>query len=222
MRVLIVRHGEPDYAHDCLTENGRHEAELLGERIAKLGVDDFYVSPMGRARETCEYTVKRLGVEAEVCDWLHEFDVRVNGMEIWDLSPEKWTKERRFFSEDTFLGASPLDTEEMRVRTAAVREGLDGILARYGYIREGGAYRSGRNDKTIALYCHFGAGCMVIAHLLGISPLLTLQGFSCEPTAIAMLCTDERHDGLVNFRLHGYGDISHLGKSLESGGVCYQ
>ena len=29
MRILIIRHGEPDYAHDCLTEKGWREAQYL-------------------------------------------------------------------------------------------------------------------------------------------------------------------------------------------------
>lgn len=35
MRLLIIRHGDPDYAVDSLTEKGRREAEFLAERMAK-------------------------------------------------------------------------------------------------------------------------------------------------------------------------------------------
>ena len=31
MKLYIVRHGDPDYAADCLTERGRREAELLAD-----------------------------------------------------------------------------------------------------------------------------------------------------------------------------------------------
>lgn len=50
MRLLIVRHGDPDYEHDTLTEKGWREAELLAERLSKLNVKEFYVSPLGRRR----------------------------------------------------------------------------------------------------------------------------------------------------------------------------
>lgn len=90
-------------------------------------------------------------------------------------------------------------------------EGLDALLAEYGLIREGNAYRrTGSDDVTLLLFCHFGVGCVMIAHLLGIAPIVTLQGFSAEPTAVATLCTDDHFEETVNFRLHGYGDISHL------------
>lgn len=33
MRVLIIRHGDPYYPTDSLTEKGRREAEYLSERL---------------------------------------------------------------------------------------------------------------------------------------------------------------------------------------------
>ena len=38
MKLLLIRHGEPDYTIDSLTEKGWKEAELLAERISKLDV----------------------------------------------------------------------------------------------------------------------------------------------------------------------------------------
>ena len=29
MKLLLIRHGDPDYTHDSLTEKGQREAELL-------------------------------------------------------------------------------------------------------------------------------------------------------------------------------------------------
>ena len=34
MRIVFIRHGDPDYAHDSLTENGKIEASLLAEHIS--------------------------------------------------------------------------------------------------------------------------------------------------------------------------------------------
>lgn len=36
MKLLIVRHGDPDYSIDSLTPKGWHEAELLKNRLTKL------------------------------------------------------------------------------------------------------------------------------------------------------------------------------------------
>lgn len=52
MKLLIVRHGDPDYSIDSLTPKGWHEAELLKNRLTKLDVAAFYCSPLGRAKDT--------------------------------------------------------------------------------------------------------------------------------------------------------------------------
>ena len=46
MKVLIVRHGDPDYDIDSLTEKGWKEVEYLSQKLSKLDVRAFYVSPL--------------------------------------------------------------------------------------------------------------------------------------------------------------------------------
>ena len=52
MRLMIVRHGDPDYEKDSLTEKGWREAGLLAHKLSVLDVKAFYVSPLGRAKAT--------------------------------------------------------------------------------------------------------------------------------------------------------------------------
>lgn len=61
MKLLIVRHGDPDYSIDSLTEVGRKEAEFLAERLAAVETAAYYVSPLGRAKD-CIYRT-----ESPVC-----------------------------------------------------------------------------------------------------------------------------------------------------------
>ena len=96
MRLIFIRHGEPDYEHDSLTEKGWREAKLLAARTKDWHVDDFYVSPLGRARDTASFTLKAHGKTAEIMDWLHEFLGKVpdgaGGTRLcWDLMPADWT-----------------------------------------------------------------------------------------------------------------------------------
>lgn len=77
MKILIIRHAEPDYSIDSLTEKGKREAQLLKERLLKLDIRDFYCSPLGRAKDTAAPTLDALGRTAEICDWLREFDGRI-------------------------------------------------------------------------------------------------------------------------------------------------
>ena len=43
MNLVIIRHGDPDYEHDTLTEHGWTEAEVLAHRMEKMNVKDFYL-----------------------------------------------------------------------------------------------------------------------------------------------------------------------------------
>ena len=66
MKILIIRHGDPDYSIDSLTEKGHREAAMLAERIAQMDIAAFYVSPLGRAQKTAEYTLNKCGRTAQV------------------------------------------------------------------------------------------------------------------------------------------------------------
>ena len=56
MKLLIIRHGDPNYDIDSLTPKGWKEVAYLSERIARLDIRDFYVSPYGRAKDTASLT----------------------------------------------------------------------------------------------------------------------------------------------------------------------
>ena len=66
MKLIFIRHGEPNYEIDSLTEKGWREAELLSKRTVKWNVTDFYCSPLGRAKDTDSFTLKNAGREAEI------------------------------------------------------------------------------------------------------------------------------------------------------------
>ena len=107
MKLVIVRHGDPDYSIDSLTEKGWKEVEYLSERLAKLDVKEFYVSPLGRARDTASLTLKKMNRTATECDWLQEFNVLIDRPDItdrkkilWDWLPQDWTAEPRFYLPD--------------------------------------------------------------------------------------------------------------------------
>lgn len=59
MRLLLIRHGEPDYEHDSLTKKGFKEAEYLAEYLADVKIDQCYVSPLGRAKATAAPTLEK-------------------------------------------------------------------------------------------------------------------------------------------------------------------
>ncbi len=74
MRIIFIRHGDPDYVNDSLTEKGVREAELLAKRVAKWeNITQFYCSPLGRAKKTASYSLEAVGREAITYEWMKEF-----------------------------------------------------------------------------------------------------------------------------------------------------
>ncbi|MBR5179376.1 MAG: histidine phosphatase family protein [Lachnospiraceae bacterium] len=60
MKLVIIRHGDPDYQIDSLTEKGKREAILLADRVSKMKIDRIYVSPLGRARDTAKACFEKM------------------------------------------------------------------------------------------------------------------------------------------------------------------
>ena len=99
MRIVFVRHGEPDYEHDCLTETGKAQAAEAAKRLRGLGITEIYASPMGRAQQTAASTAEMLGLPIRTLDYMHEIlwggpDIPDHG-HPWGLS-DRMVK--RFFS----------------------------------------------------------------------------------------------------------------------------
>jgi probable phosphoglycerate mutase len=216
MKILIVRHADPDYSIDSLTPQGKLEAELLSQRLSKLNVKEFYVSPLGRAKDTAAYTLSKLNRTAIECDWLKEFPCVINRPDkdniiAWDWLPEDWTSIKAFYSIDDWANVSAMSDGNVLSEFKYVTEEFDKILANHGYLRHQKLYKTiTPNEDTIILFCHFGVECVLLSHLLGISPMLLWHGFCAAPSSVTTIVSEERREGIAYFRVSGFGDISHL------------
>ena len=206
MNVYIVRHAEPDYVRDTLTEKGWREAELLSRRLENIPNGYYYTSPLGRARDTASLTLQKVGAQAQVCPWLREFDA---GYETpaafhptglgWDLLPESWVEDPRYAS------TSIRDV----YRDVAGR--FDAVLADHGYRREGHLYRAERpNTDNLFFFCHFGVECVLLSRLLDCSPVVLWHHTVALTSSVTKLTTEERREGKAIFRMSQFGSLSHL------------
>lgn len=223
MKLLIIRHGDPDYDADWLTEKGLREAELLKARLAPLGITAVYCSPLGRARATAEPTLKITGLSSEICPWLREFDGFIidpaTGEKhiAWDLMPRLWTAVPDYYHNKNWLKTPLMQSGNVRERYYSVCSELDAVLRKHGYNRSGNTYNVLRESTdTVAFFCHFGVECVLLSHLLGISPVLLWHGFCAQPSSVTTLVTEEREQGTAYFRCLEFGDISHLYASNEA------
>lgn len=217
MRLLIIRHGDPDYALDSVTEKGSREADLLAERLLKLSIDAVYLSPLGRARRTAAPYLKLSGKEAVTLPWLREFYAPVQDPETnkprnpWDFKPSYWLRDSRFYDASLWARTPVMQTGDVEAEADRVFQGLDDVLGRHGYRRQGDYYEALRANKdTVAFFCHFGVECVMLSHLMNVSPMPLWHHFCALPSSVTTLVTEEREKGVAVFRCLSFGDLSHL------------
>ncbi len=217
MRLILIRHAEPNYEIDSLTERGFIEAQALSKRISRLDVTAFYCSPLGRAQRTAEPLLKAMERSAETLDWLREFSPKVKkpwkekeGC-AWDWLPGVWCERDNFYERDGWYREQEFLDASVKEAYDEVTEGLDRLLARHGYERHGGYYRAVKpNRDTIVLFCHFGVMAVMLSHLFGVSPMTLWHGTCALPSSVTILDTEERREGIAYFRMNAFGDTSHL------------
>ena len=216
MRILIFRHGDPDYANDSLTERGKKEALLLKKLIPGYHIDQAYVSPLGRAALTAELALEGLAVPRETCWWLREFAPRIRHPDwgdtiAWDWMPDYWTRDKRFFSLEEWADHESMQEGGVGEEYGKVIGEFDRVIESHGYERDGMIYRAIRsNHDTIAFFCHFGVECVLLSRLINISPMLLWHGFCAAPSAVTSIYTEERQREKVSFRVDEFGAVPHL------------
>ena len=221
MRLLLIRHAEPDYEHDTLTQRGFKEAEALGKAFQSFQFDEAYCSPISRAKYTAQAFMKyHPEKELVIKDWLAEFGTLIHvpytGEEVlsWDFVPAEFVKEEAFFSGDGYFNSTWLQNEALKKRYQEATEGLDAILEHNGYRRNGRLYDVlDSNTRTVILFCHLGMKAVLMSHLLHIPYVLLAQHFACHPTGVTSIVTEERQKGIAQFRCLHFSDTSHLALS---------
>ncbi|MBQ7657936.1 MAG: histidine phosphatase family protein [Butyrivibrio sp.] len=236
MRILIFRHGDPDYEIDGLTDKGKVEAELLARQIKSFGIDEAYVSPLGRARATADYSLKELGMEATVLDWLKEFPVHFdaniadaetrsaykNELKIgadgkyekrivWDMMPSYFAEHPEVFDVNGWRESEIAKASDVVEVYDSIIEKFDGFLKDQGYERDRNIYKViNGNEKVLGFFCHFGITCVLLSRLWNVSPFVPLQFLAMAPTSLTEIVTEEREKGIAIFRALRIGDITHL------------
>ena len=224
MRLIFIRHAEPDYSIDSVTAKGAVEADLLSERCAHWHVDRIFISPLGRAQRTAAPTLDKLHMTGTTLDWLREYAYKIDDPTTgrkqkvpWDFMPEYWTRQELLYDrnrwyENRVLSANP----EYAAHLPVVFGGIDTLLAEYGYHREEAFYRCDPvltdedDDRTIVFFCHLGVMSVILGHLLGMSAVLVAQSFYIAPSSVTVLNAEKRMSNIAMFRVQTIGDTAHL------------
>lgn len=225
MLFFYIRHGEPIYNPDSLTEQGHKQAEALAKRLALFGVDKIFSSSSRRAIQTAEPTCNSLGKEMTLCDWAHENlawkELAVsltNGVRTWcyDVdsivanfrSPEvmalgkEWYK-HPCFAEYTFeKGMKRID------------EAADAFFLELGYRhdRERNRYEIVKpSSERVALFAHQGFGMAFLSSVLDIPYPIFSVNFDMSHSGMTVINFAER-GGYVYPQVLQLSNDSHLYK----------
>ncbi len=223
MRIVLVRHGDPDYEKDCLTELGHKQAKVAAQRLLKEGIEKIYSSPHGRAKQTAGYFSEASGIkEIEILDFIKE--IRFGTEE--ELYNNKW---------NPWLGVNALVREGKDLQSPAWREypvfkdnlatidadkigeETDKWLAGLGYVREGLYYRniktsaSASSPQTLAIFCHGGASAAFLARVLNQQfPYMCGVLLNFPHTTITVLRFDDTPGSLTLPIIELMNDARHL------------
>ena len=219
MRIVFVRHGEPDYARDCLTELGRIQAEKAAQRLLGEGIGEIYASPLGRARETAQAAAEVLGLPVKTLDFMEE--VRwgsADGEELyagghpWAIADEM-ARQGMELNRADWRDAPWFRTNRVVECVDRVERGIDEWLAGFGYLREGKHYRHTAEEeqhKTVALFSHGGSSCAAMGHILGLPFPYAIALLHLDFTGITVVRLDSRAGIGAIPQLKCSNDTAHL------------
>lgn len=216
MRIIFVRHGEPDYARDCLTDVGKAQAAAAAERLADENISEVYASPCGRASQTAAFTARRLGLPVVILDYMREISWGGPGIpedgHPWTLADRMIEEGFDFYARD--WREHPYFKDN--VATAyyeKIAARFDAFLADRGYRREGARYRcAGGTDKTVALFSHGGSGACALARVLSLPFPYVASVMPYDFTSVAVVSLPVREGAFVRPRLELFNDCVHIGK----------
>jgi broad specificity phosphatase PhoE len=219
MRLHIIRHADPNYENDTITEFGHLEAQALARRLQSEGVDQIYHSPMGRACDTMKYTSDLLGIQPveelwtkELFTWQIEHAMLGRDRNvIWDLPGELIRPSASLTTTTNWSSVPYYQQSPFYDNFQELKRSSDIFLEKQGYRREGEKYRmTGPHKDVVAVFCHCGFGLAWLAHLLEL-PLPTVwASFWLAPSSITTILFEERSEEWAVPRCIRLSDTSHL------------
>lgn len=221
MFLYIIRHGDPDYAVDGLTELGLRQAELTAERLCISGIDQIYASPLGRAQMTAGFLSRKLSLPVQTINWARELgdDCRTSYpdgvLKGTGILPSTHLHDKKVLAMDekTFFATVPgICDNNVPGRCREIGEGIDGLLAEHGYCRteEGFYFPEAPNAEHIALFCHGAMIRSIISHLLHIPYQYLCTTMHKNPCGITVFRFRQNASAPLVPEMVSFGDVGHL------------
>lgn len=215
MRLLIVRHGHPDYVHDCLTDVGKLQALAVAQRLKDEGIAEFHSSNEGRAIETAMPTAELYGKKDEI---EQHFFIREAS---WERHPWNYSNQALANGIDPDWPDFQHLISDNIINKSYVRitEGLDEWLETKGYKRDGSRYYCLReNNDTIAIFGHAGSTAIMLSYLFNLPLMAVFGSMAVNFTAVTEIHFPKpNEEGFLAPKLVLFNDAKHIkGISAEN------
>lgn len=224
MILYYVRHGDPIYEPDSLTELGHKQAEALAARLANADIDRLFASTSTRARQTAAPTAKLLGKDVTLLDWCNEryawkeFSIVRKGVRKWLFQEDEYL--HKFVScefeklGDKWYKHPDVYTETLEKGIARIKLATYAFLSDLGYDKaeDGNYFVANRdNNERIALFAHEGFGMAFLSTVMGIPYSTFCSRFELEHSCVTVVRFEG--DDIVFPRILQLNNDSHLFKA---------
>ena len=219
MLLYIVRHGDPIYETDSLTERGKLQAKAVGKRMFDIGIDRIFSSPMGRAMETADPACQLLGLEKNIEDWAREIqDERLTPFPDGKMKSITLVQNTYYLENGNInlpyersFECAGINQSRMKSAVKFIEENGKVFLEKLGYREENGVWRILRNnEEKVALFCHAAFARAWLSTLLHIPLHIMWASFEYTHTGVTVVEFKNNDNGFTAPRCLCYSDMSHL------------
>lgn len=223
MLLYYVRHGDPIYNPDSLTELGHRQAEAVAKRLAAHDIDEIYASSSNRAILTSKPTCEILKKQATILDWCHEGEASkyfwfesANGERGWAFAQpsyiEKFASKEVVELRDKWYDHPYFADKKFKEGIEVTSKNAFEFLAGLGfqYDEQKGMYKSSaKGNKRIALFAHQGMGLLLLSIITQIPyPTFTTR-FDMTHSGVTVIHFPET-DGYVLPKILTLSNDSHI------------
>ena len=219
MLLYLVRHGDPIYETDSLTERGKLQAESVGKRMQKIGIDQIFSSSMGRAMETAAPACRLLNLPCQVEDWAREISKAIRTPypdgKLKSISRLPVTdfrgNDQYLLPYDRAMECVAIKETSMAEAQAFLEKNFNEFVEKLGYKAENGVYRILRpNEEKVALFCHAAFTRAWLSTLLRVPLHMMWSSFNITHTGVTVLEFRNNPDGFTAPHCLCLSDMSHL------------
>jgi len=218
MNLYLIRHAQPNYENDTITEEGKKQAALLADWLKDIKVDELYHSSMGRAGMTASYLAEKWNLKPVSLDWArevrwaHNTKGNVDSMSPWARKDRLIASEEFYPEGDTWREHPQTKDEEFIEDYDSHCKALDSFLEEHGYVRNNQLYKAVEpNDKTVVIVCHGGVISCLISYLTNVPLYQYFSHMGSDLTAVTKICFRGQKDKSDAAQLVYVNSQAHLG-----------